>query len=137
MRHLLATLLVTAAGASVAADYGIEFPADATARPLSSALAEAESGIANKPMLLSGRVGQVCRKQGCWMTLIDGDATARVMTGHRFFLPTDTTGAALVYGTLQRRALDAKTAAHFAAESDAHAAPGEEFRIDALAIRID
>lgn len=134
-RFVLASLL--AAGSATAADYGIDVPADAPTKPLAQATADAQTGAENRPMRYTGRVGKVCRKQGCWMMLIDGDVTARVMTGHRFFLPAETTGDAVVYGTLQRRTLDARTAAHFAQESDAAAPPGEELRIDALAIRIE
>ena len=136
MRNTILYAAFLVAGAANGADFGIDVPADADTRALSAALGHAEDGAASRPMRYTGRVGKVCQKQGCWMTLIDGEATARVMTGHRFALPADASGNAIVYGTLERRELDAKTAEHFAKESDATAAPGEEYRIDALAVRI-
>ena len=89
---------------------------------------------------LSGTIEEVCQKKGCWMILSDGDAWARVMTEHRYFLPKDASGQALVYGTLVRRELGERKARHYAEESDNGALPAQaatqEWQIDAIGVRL-
>jgi len=135
MRRKLATLILFGyCAATVAADYGVPLPANATPLALAAAL---QSPAPDQDQLISGKVGRVCQKQGCWMMLIDGDASVRVMTGHRFFLPKDASGEAVVYGRLIEREIDRKTAKHFARESGGDAVePGPEYRIDALGMQI-
>ena len=135
MRRTLATLILTGFSAALAAaDYGVPLPAEATPIALGAAL---QRPATDQDLLISGKVGRVCQKQGCWMMLIDGENAVRVMTGHRFFLPADASGEALVYGRLIERELDQKTAKHFARESGGDAVePGREYRIDAVGMQI-
>jgi hypothetical protein len=140
MRFAIPVCLLLAAPFVFAADYGDKLPADAAPVSIASALAAAEAH-ADSPRAFSGRVGKVCQKKGCWMTLTEGDAMVRVMTGYRFFLPADASGDAVVYGTLQRTEMDADEAAHMAKDAG-EAAPAAaqeavEWRIDATSIRIE
>jgi hypothetical protein len=139
MRNIFAASLLFAAPFAFAADYGDPLPADAAPVPIASALADA-AALADAPRAFSGRVGKVCQKKGCWMMLTEGDTMVRVMTGYRFLLPTDASGEAVVYGTLQRTEMDAGEAAHMAKDAGeaAPATVGEavEWRIDATSIRI-
>lgn len=106
----------TAAAADPSArQFGEEMPADQAAQSLSDAIAKHEDGGSDQ--VISGRVGQVCQKQGCWMTLSDGDNLARVMTGHEFLLPKDLKGDVVVYGKLEAFNLDQKEIQHMAKES--------------------
>lgn len=135
MRRKLATLILLGFSAAPgAADYGIPLPANSTPIALAAVL---QGPAPDQDLLISGKVGRVCQKQGCWMMLIDGESAVRVMTGHRFFLPADASGEALVYGRLIEREVDRKTAKHFARESGGDAVePGPEYRIDALGMQI-
>jgi hypothetical protein len=139
MRILLAALLLCPPLA-FAASYGEAIPADAPPVSIAAAIAGPAAADAT-PRLFSGRVGKVCQKKGCWMMLTDGEAMVRVNTGYRYFLPTDASGDALVFGTLERKEVDAGEAAHLAKDAGepapASAQPTFEWRIDALAIRID
>ena len=49
----------------------------------------------------------------------------------------DASGSAVAYGTLQRIELDAKTAEHLAGDAGGGKAELQEWRIDALAIRLE
>jgi hypothetical protein len=139
MRILLAALLLCTTAVH-AASYGEAIPADAPPVSIAAAIAGPAATEAT-PRVFSGRVGKVCQKKGCWMMLTDGEAMVRVNTGYRYFLPTDASGDALVYGTLERKEIDAREAAHLARDAGepapATAQPTFEWRIDALAIRID
>ena len=122
----------TTTDAPDATSFGEEMPATA-ARPLTQALAETPAATGKQ--LISGRIGKVCQNQGCWMTLHDGDAMVRVETGHRFAIPADASGDAVVFGTLKRSVLDEDGAAHLRSESlDVDA--GEAWTIDASGVRI-
>lgn len=115
-----------------AATYGQPLP-QGEARDLASALA---AGNVDQPQLLSGRITEVCQKQGCWAVLEHEGKSARLMMhDHAFFLPKDYRGAARVYGQLSRVELSAEEAEHMAEESSSKAAPVEvEYRVDALGV---
>lgn len=74
--------------------------------------------LLGKPARFEGRICQVCQTKGCWMTLTDGDATARVFFGkHDFFLPKDTVGEAVVYGKLEEKTVEEAMAKHLAEDA--------------------
>lgn len=114
--------------------YGAPMPADAAPVPLSAALADPQR-YAGAPHAIRGEITRVCQKKGCWVVIRDGSAWARVSTGHRYFLPTDASGQAVAWGTLERKELDADTVAHLNKEGGE--AQAQEYRIDALAIAIE
>jgi hypothetical protein len=137
---LLLPLLFVAAAANAAGPvtFGAAMPAG-EAHPVSHALAEAgaEPGA---PAKYAGRITEVCQAKGCWVMLEDGGQAARVMMkDHAFALPKDARGAAVVYGTLQRKSLDAATAQHLAEDAGAGAkAPvaDSEYRIVATSVEL-
>jgi hypothetical protein len=119
-----------------ARQFGDAVPADVSARSLADAVSaySAEAG----EQVISGRVGQVCQKAGCWMTLTDGDAMARVMTDHKFALPKELSGQVVVFGKLEAIDLDEKEVAHMAKDSGkpvAEIAP-REYRIAARGVAL-
>lgn len=71
------------------------------------------------PVLLRGRLTDVCQKKGCWTMLQDGDAVVRVrFRDYGFFLPQEALGrTALVEGVASIRELSEGEARHLAAES--------------------
>lgn len=75
--------------------------------------------FAQEPVLLRGRLADVCQRKGCWTVLRDGDARVRVrFRDYGFFLPRDAVGAeALVEGTVDVRTLSEADARHYASES--------------------
>jgi hypothetical protein len=122
-----------------AADYGAPLPANPAAQPLAEALAA--GATAGASVVVEGRIAKVCQNKGCWLMLSDGDIEVRVMTKHKFFVPTDAQGSATVVGTLVRYEFDAEEAAHMskdAAGKGRHLAAGAtEWRIEASSIRIE
>jgi Domain of unknown function (DUF4920) len=116
---LMLAAATAAAEAPVAADPGKQF-GDAIAADLKvSALriAVADYSADAPAQVISGRVGQVCQKKGCWMTLTDGDVMARVMTDYKFVLPKDLSGEVVVFGTLQAIDLAPEEAEHMAKDA--------------------
>ncbi|AVP97066.1 hypothetical protein C7S18_07610 [Ahniella affigens] len=127
---MLAVLVLSTAGAN---HFGTEDPANLEAKSLASAVSSFKADDQDV-QAYSGRVGKVCQAKGCWMQLIDGDVMARVKTGHKFFLPKDLTGNAVVYGKLVKIELSAEQAEHFAKESNDGAVAGAEYQILAQSV---
>ncbi len=107
----------------------------ASAAPIPLARALAQPDRPSGRQVISGRIGKVCQRKGCWMTLHDGDAMVRVETGHRFAIPADASGQALVLGSLARTSLSEDRAAHLRSES-LDVSAGEAWSIEALGVRI-
>ena len=119
--------------------YGAAMPAgEATAIGTALTDSEAYTGKAQK---FSGRVTKVCQAKGCWMVLADGEIHARVMFGKDdFFIPTDTSGDAVVHGTLSVKTMSEKMARHLAddAGQDSSKIQGDtqEFQIMATSVML-
>jgi Domain of unknown function (DUF4920) len=100
-----------------------------------SAVAQDASKHTAAAQAFSGRITEVCQKQGCWMVLEDNGAFARVfMQGHGFSVPRETGRNAIVYGTLKVKQLDAKEIEHLASEGSKPAA--QELQIEASSVWI-
>ncbi len=141
MRLTLSVLLLSIAGLAQASDaktYGDPIPADAAAVPISIAAADVDAH-AGEPRRFSGRITEVCQKEGCWMMLEDDGQAARVlMRDHAFFVPKDASGRAEVYGVLSVKQLSPEAAAHLAEDAGNGALPAErELRIEATGVQID
>jgi hypothetical protein len=123
--------------ANAAGGYGEVIAAEAKADSLAAALAKLDAAKPSIDGVFSGRVGKVCQKQGCWLQLLDGEQMARVMTDHKFTVPKDLSGNALVIGTLERVELDEKEARHMAEDAGKAfdpAASRVEYRIAARGV---
>ena len=134
-RSVVCSLVLCAAVSPLsAANYGQSLPAGA-AQTLSAAVAQ---GDLSEPMLISGRITEVCQKQGCWAVLEHEGQSARLMMHeHAFFLPKDYRGTARVYGRLSRVELSEDEARHMAEESlHTNAIASEEYRVDALGVEL-
>lgn len=127
---MLAALVLSTAGAS---HFGADDPTNLESKPLASAVGTFKADD-QEVQAYSGRVGKVCQAKGCWMQLIDGDIMARVKTGHKFFLPKDLSGNAVVYGKLVKIELSAEQAEHFAKESNDGSKAGAEYQILAQSV---
>ena len=93
--------------------YGAQMPAG-DAVTIGAALSDMDR-YAGKAQKFSGRVTKVCQKKGCWMVLADGETHARVMFGKDdFFIPKDSSGDAVVFGTLSAKEMSEATAKHLA-----------------------
>lgn len=139
IRRLLATALLATAIPAIATDYGAPIAADATPVPLAEVLADPDA-FKDREIVVSGRIAQVCQTKGCWIMLTDGDAAARVMTQHKYFVPKDSSGEAIAVGTLTERVLNAEQAEHMSKDAGPDAKPIEagsrEWRLLAASIRI-
>jgi hypothetical protein len=135
MKRLLLTGLLAMSMPAFAVDYGAPLPAGA---PVSLADAARAPLLHAEPALFGGRITKVCQKEGCWLTLEqDGHSARVVMRDHAFKVPKDSSGPAVVYGTLTAIDVDPATAQHLAEDAGDGSAPVlREFRIDALGIRI-
>ncbi len=100
---------------------GRDFGAGITLRevvPVSVAAADPDA-YADRPVLLRGRVTDVCQKKGCWTVLADGAQFVRVrFADYGFFVPKDIRGrTALVEGRVEAKTLSEAQARHYAEES--------------------
>ncbi|TPV95253.1 MAG: DUF4920 domain-containing protein [Myxococcales bacterium FL481] len=95
--------------------FGGEFHLAETSRHgLARAVAKIDE-TQGSPVQVTGFVGAVCQRRGCWMTLTDGDVQARVLMKGHFSVPTDSQGrAAIVEGTLTQREFSQAQAKHLA-----------------------
>ena len=80
---------------------------------------EAPDRYTQTPVLLRGRLTDLCQKKGCWTVLQDGEAVVRVrFEDYGFFLPQEALGrTALVEGVTSIREISESEARHLAAES--------------------
>jgi len=116
---LLTPLLVVAAEGPDASNRSFGAPIQLEVpTPLSEVLAHPER-YAGGPVLIRGRVSDICQRKGCWTVLSDGDASLRIrFKDYSFFLPKDIRGQfALAEGEVRVEAQSQKTARHFAEES--------------------
>ena len=128
-RGILAALLLslaTAAGAMSDGDAldlpaGEDFGAGITLSETSD-LGEVLSDpakYAETPVLLRGRISDVCQKKGCWLVLADGAHQVRIrFADYDFFVPKDCQGKqAYAEGRVETETLSERDARHYAAES--------------------
>jgi len=122
-------------------DYGAGLTL-ATVSPLPAVLAAAERHT-EQPVLVYGRISDVCQKKGCWTVLSDRDANVRVrFKDYGFFLPKDSSGKyAYVEGVVKIEMQSEKVAKHYASESqhgdpDAIRGPRREVGFVATGVRL-
>ena len=98
-------------------DFGAPIQLD-TPTPLSKVLAHPDR-YAEEPILIAGRIADVCQRKGCWTVLAEGDAVLRIrFKDYGFFLPKDIHGQfALAEGRVQLETQSQETARHYAEES--------------------
>ncbi len=77
---------------------------------------------AGKPVLVHGKVSQVCQRKGCWMILRDGDAHVRVrFKDYGFFVPKDASGrTTFIEGELAVREVPVEEARHYLEDQGKH-----------------
>lgn len=75
--------------------------------------------FAEEPVLLHGRISDVCQHKGCWTILRDGEAHVRVrFQDYGFFLPKDCSGEeAFVEGRAVVETLSEAAVRHYESES--------------------
>jgi hypothetical protein len=88
------------------------------ATPLASVLANAER-YTSEPVLIHGRLSDVCQRKGCWTVIQDEGAHVRVrFKDYGFFIPKDATGReAFVEGIVTIETLSEDEARHYESES--------------------
>jgi hypothetical protein len=95
------------------------------------------------PVLVEGRITDLCMKKGCWTVLTEGESVLRVrFHDYGFFLPQDAMGARVfVEGVAEVRTLSEKEARHHASESrdgdpDSIEGPQREISFVATGVRL-
>jgi hypothetical protein len=98
---------------------------------------------AKKPILIRGRLTDVCQRKGCWTVLQDQGSQLRVrFKDYGFFLPKDAIGSrAQVEGVAVVRTLSEQDARHYEAESrdgdpDSIRGPKREIGLTASGVRL-
>ena len=142
---LLVASFTAAAGTPSEIPPGSDFGAGLTLSELTS-LAEvvrAPEKFEARPVLLRGRISDVCQRKGCWVVLRDGGEQVRVrFHDYAFFLPTDVAGSeAFVEGLVNVEELSQKAARHYATESvdgdpDSITGPQREVGLTATGVRL-
>lgn len=117
--------------------YGAKLPGELPAAISIDAAAGDPAGHSGKLAAYSGRITQVCQKQGCWLVLTgdDGGFARVAMHDHAFSVPKDASGPAVVYGTLSEKVHDKAEIDHLV-EDGAKAPAPRELSIDALSVLI-
>ena len=74
---------------------------------------------ATEPVLVRGRISEVCQRKGCWTLIRDGTASVRVrFQDYGFFLPADSIGnEAWIQGTVKVQTLSEGQARHYESET--------------------
>jgi len=134
MKSLL-PLLCLLSPVALAADFGAPMP---EGEAVSIAVAAADpSAYAGKEAKFSGRVTEVCQKEGCWLVLEQDGQSARVtVKDHAFAVPADASGPAVAFGVLQEEAISEEHARHLVEEDGAKAPAPRELRIVATAVSV-
>jgi hypothetical protein len=135
MRKTLLIALLALAPAAFATNYGEPMPAGDTVTLAAAAAKPAD--FAGVPTRYSGRITEVCQKQGCWVVLEQDGQSARVMAkDHGFAVPKDASGQAIAYGVLEAETITEEHARHLVEDDGAKAPAATELRIVATAIEI-
>ena len=118
---LLVAPLAAAAGSPSPVPPGSDFGAGLTLSeptPLAEVVRAPEE-FEERPVLLRGRISDVCQRKGCWIVLRDDGEQVRVrFHDYAFFLPQDSAGSeAWVEGVVNVEVLSEKAARHYAEES--------------------
>ncbi len=128
-RGILAAVLLsltTAAGAmggegALDLPPGDDFGADITVSEISDLgdVVSDPAKYADTPVLLRGRISDVCQMKGCWLVLSDGAHQVRIrFADYAFFVPKDSRGKqAYAEGRVGTETLSEREARHHAAES--------------------
>ena len=142
---LLVASFTATAGAPSEIPPGSDFGAGLTLSELTSLaeVARAPEKFEARPVLLRGRISDVCQRKGCWVVLRDGGEQVRVrFHDYAFFLPTDVAGSeAFVEGLVNVEELSQKAARHYATESvdgdpDSITGPQREVGLTATGVRL-
>lgn len=122
---------------AVAGSYGLEPMPAGEATPVQAAIADFDRHAEGRQKF-SGRIVEVCQNKGCWVVLEDQGESVRVMMhDHKFDVPKDSSGPAVVYGQLQRKELSEDHRQHLQEESTRGMEVAKvEYRIDAYAVEI-
>lgn len=135
MRNTLLIALLALSPTAFAANYGAPMPVGDNVDIVAAAADPA--AYAGKPQRFSGRITQVCQKEGCWVVLEQEGQSARVMAkDHGFAVPKDAKGQAVAYGVLEAEAITEEQAKHLVEDDGAKAPAARELRIVATAIEI-
>lgn len=97
---------------------------DGDAMTVAACLDKADE-LNGKNVKVTGTVGRVCTKKGCWFTVEEGEKTIRITAkDYGFFVPAGSPGmVATLQGSLEVKTLDEKDAEHLKSEG---AAIGED-----------
>jgi len=88
--------------------------------------------IADVPVVVEGKITQVCQSRGCWMVIQDNESSVRVrFADYGFFVPWESAGKTVrAQGTLKIETVSEETARHWAEEANDPAVNPEDIHGD-------
>jgi hypothetical protein len=93
-----------------------------------------------RPVMVSGRITDVCTHRGCWAVFEDSGEFLRITAeDHSFALPAEARGLAVAHGMLEKVAISPEHARHLVEDDGADAAVLEkafEYRLIAKGVRL-
>jgi hypothetical protein len=139
MKMLLMILVYTLSSTVYAGEsYGKPF--SLKSMPLS--LADAIKSPSESPVLLKAKVGKVCKKKGCWMSLISKSGEVRVtFENYGFFVPITLVGKnILLEGVLKSHKMSLKETKHFVEDEGGNPSKvtkaRTEYRVVATSVKV-
>ncbi|MDB2426241.1 DUF4920 domain-containing protein [bacterium] len=97
----------------------------------------------SKDILIEAKVGKVCKKKGCWMSLDSKSGELRVtFKDYDFFVPLSLIGKkVLVQGSIQEKQMSLKETKHYVSDEGGDPSkvtePKKEYRIIASGVKVN
>lgn len=136
---MLASLLLALSAWADGDWYGAEAPGEATAVTVAALVGEMEAHV-DQPLMVSGRITDVCTNRGCWAVFEDNGEILRIMArDHSFAMPAEIRGHAVAHGVLERVEISPGHARHLVEDDGADPAVLEkqyEYRLIADGVRL-
>jgi hypothetical protein len=100
------------------------------ARAVGVSRAFSTRALHGKPILVTGRIADVCQNKGCWLVVTDGKKQMRVtFKDYAFFVPMNSDGrTVLLEGIVSQQEISAGAAEHYAGESKSPSERKKRFR---------
>ena len=119
--------------------YGQEAPGEATAVTVAALVGEMEMHV-NQPLMVTGRITDVCTNRGCWAVFEDNGKILRIMArDHSFAMPAELRGQAVAHGVLERVEISPEHARHLVEDDGADSSvlvQQYEYRLIADGVRL-
>jgi hypothetical protein len=136
---MLAGLMLAMTAWADDAWYGKAAPDESTSVTV-AALVGGPEALVDQPLMVTGRITDVCTNRGCWAVFEDNGEILRIMArDHSFAMPAELRGQAVAHGVLERVEISPEHARHLVEDDGADPAVLEqqyEYRLIADGVRL-